>query len=187
MVFKIHQQPDFKKFKTDTSYFFCDIFWINDLNDITDTSKIYIYSHPVIYHFYVFLDEDTLFIKNKVYKQSFQRFRKFYKEFEVKAKISADKEKPFMWKSLTTNIFQDSNVMLWNYQSTDSIGYYLFHVNFLAALLEYNYVYDYDSVVHRSFSLLPVSKAYEFRTIEQHEMEEAGFVKSEWLPEGMFK
>jgi hypothetical protein len=206
LIFQIDKSPYQGYYPLSEEFYICNIFWINNLQDITDKSK-YFYCDSFI----------SLDLPRRVFKGDepliiIETGEIQYPDTNVDSKLSevVNKYSAYLSKNITVSPFM-SNTMLttelfitgitfFNYYDENTVGYYIFENSFDGFILKgtLNY-YDhnkekgvekglkkYESVkIEDARVLVPFSKAYIFQPVADSILIANGFKRSRWEPENL--
>ncbi len=165
------------------NYYICNIFWINDLNDLKQRNKYYFYN--IGWRFY----EDEIFLQNKNDTNSnCLKFISYYKNFYKK--YSDSSYHFFLEERLSSQIFFNPNVCFFSFEGNNDNGYFIFHNSFNGMLIQYNAVLSglkKQSKALKNTYLLPTSQKYELYSITEEEAHMYSIYKAGWFPELLIK
>jgi hypothetical protein len=196
MVFKIYKNPDIGIYNTNSKYYVCDIFWVEQINHIDDVNKHYQYVwSSAMYE--VYYGENLNLNNTDSMDAEFLSFKKFNDRFWDFQKLNCT-EYPFLYEPLITEIFKN-NIIFWQYKEIDSVGYYIFSNSFSGTLLQTNLAFrDYSNPLNRSNDdyrevvisngkiIVPMTKTCDFQPAGSDVLSNYNFVVSKWLPQDLY-
>ncbi len=187
MIFKVSKNNN--NDSVNTNFFFANIFWMYSLDNFQESKSIYYCVQPTLMF--------DLYI-NKWYQidtsYDFMKIKSFHENY----KYNYQKENaPFLKKSLTTQIFQDS-VCFVSYDNLSNEGYYIFKISFYTAMfytdlsctesIKSNEKIKKKAVEHENARfLIPISPVLNLKAVPADELKPFGFEKATWSPNTLFK
>jgi len=202
LIFKIYKHPYSGYFPVNNKYYFCNIYWVNNISDIENTAKIYFYPTILLESSRCFKGDPSEFInyEEPVISEKDSVFCQFLSDYKK------NKEKnitllPFLFEPLNTKIFE-KGVNFWCSNNTDTIGYFIFKNQFQAksilgtiVISDLNKRIDYFNKkevellknIENAITLVPITKAKVFEPANHEELTILGFTKAEWFPDNIYK
>jgi len=159
----------------DTDYFYCNIFFIENILNFKKDKKYYYNFEPITYSVYAnsdwrgdFINDTTEYLPST---EEFKKFKNFYLKYDEEVYKNKTKN-PFLSRLLPITIFK--NARFWKLNESDSVGYFIFKCSLYTAILNY----ECKLIKGKIDILLPISEALTFEPINESDY----FKESKWYP-----
>lgn len=160
-------------------------FFLKDLCDLKLENMI-LFNYPIAYSIYLQSDTSYLYQKPNEH-EAYSKFKRLFNNYELYSRNSTITDKPFLWYSINSKIFDRIDLSFVSKNNNDSVGYFIFKCNFSAILLKYDYYEKYYGEYPKSsFFLLPTSKLTKFKPVSLSFLQKKGYNRSNWYPDGLF-